>query len=219
MRWQRRSVCEATIWSDLLTTQMNTILSLHVSCIFCIVRKEEQGVRSGYKSRIIMALCLTHFIVDILWLISTIVSICVSVLGNTKCWHCSPNQTFSYFLWMRVCELGTSPQYEGDIIQRRGTDHDVSIDKNTNTLTNPIMYEREMRNVLFHSPLSASPFAILRGETYVGIHTCVDNACDFDSPFPNPLWDKISGKEAEAQKVWTFRMATFNAQKLSGQSA
>ena len=162
MIWQRRSVCAATIWSDLLTAQMNMILSLHVFCIFCIVRKEEQGVQSGYH---VMALCLTHFIVDILWLISTFVSICVSVIGNMNCWHSSLNQTFSYFLWMLVCELGTSPQYEGDIIQRRGTDHDVSIDKNTNTLTNPIMYEREMRNVLFHSPLSASPFAILRGKT------------------------------------------------------
>ena len=84
---------------------------------------------------------------------------------------------------MRVCELGTSPQYEGDIIQRRGTDHDVSIDKNTNTLTNPIMYEREMRNVLFHSPLSASPFAILRKKP-----TCMCGLW-FWLPIPQPPFE------------------------------
>ena len=30
---------------------------------------------------------------------------------------------------------------------------------------------------------------------------------------------KVGEGMAEAQKVWTFRMATFNAQKISGRSA
>ena len=144
-----------------------------------------------------MTLCLAHFIVDILWLISAIVSISVNELGNTKCKHSSPNQTFSYFMWMRVCELGTSPQYEGDIIQRRGTDHDVSIDKNTNTLTNPIMYEREMRNVLFHSPLSASPFAILRRKP-----TCMCGLW-FWLPIPQPPFEiRFRGRRFQGAMGW-----------------
>ena len=49
-----------------------------------------------------------------------------------------------------VCVLRTGPQYyEGHIIQRRETDHDVSIDKNTNTATNQITHTKKCKMAFY----------------------------------------------------------------------